>query len=58
MYNIHIDGGRVVSASGWETSVSNSTPSSEIIYYAYTSIIKKNKEIAEKTSDEDVPKLK
>ena len=54
----YTDGGQVVSASGWETSVSNSTPTSEIIYDAYTSIIKKNKEIAEKTLDEDVQKLK
>ena len=41
-----------------ETSVSNSTPTSEIIYDACTSIIKINKEIAEKTLDEDVQKLK
>ena len=34
-------GGRVVSASASETSVSNSTPTSAIIYDAYTSIIKK-----------------
>ena len=33
-------GGRVVSASGLETSVSSSTPTSAIIYDAYTSIIK------------------
>ena len=33
--------GRVVSASGLETSVSSSTPASAIIYDAYTSIIKK-----------------
>ena len=31
-------GGRVVSASGSETSVSGSTPASAIIYDAYTSI--------------------
>ena len=36
-------GGRVVSASGSETSVSSSTPTSAIIYDAYTSIIKKKK---------------
>ena len=36
-------GGRVVSASGSETSVSSSTPASAIIYDAYTSIIKKKK---------------
>ena len=35
-------GGRVVSASGSETSVSSSTPTSAIIYDAYTSILKKN----------------
>ena len=34
-------GGRVVSASGSETSVSGSTPASAIIYDAYTSIKKK-----------------
>ena len=34
-------GGRVVSASGSETSVSSSAPASTIIYDAYTSIIKK-----------------
>ena len=34
-------GGRVVSASGSETSGSNSTPTSAIIYDVYTSIIKK-----------------
>ena len=34
-------GGRVVSASGSETSVSSLTPTSAIIYDAYTSIIKK-----------------
>ena len=34
-------GGRVVSASGSETSVSSSTPTSAIIYDAYTFIIKK-----------------
>ena len=33
---------RVVSASGWETSVSSSTPASAIIYDAYTSIKIKN----------------
>ena len=33
-------GGRVVSASGSETSVTSSTPTSAIIYDAYTSIIK------------------
>ena len=33
--------GRVVSASDSETSVSSSTPTSAIIYDAYTSIIKK-----------------
>ena len=38
-----IDGGEVVSASGWETSVSNLTPTSAIMYDAYTSIIKKIK---------------
>ena len=32
-------GGRVVSMSGSETSVSSSTPASAIIYDAYTSII-------------------
>ena len=36
-------GGRVVSASGSETSVSSSMPTSAIIYDAYTSIIKKKK---------------
>ena len=36
-------GGRVVSASGSETSISSSTPAGAIIYDAYTSIIKKNK---------------
>ena len=36
-----IDGGEVVSASGWETSVSSLTPTSAIMYDAYTSIIKK-----------------
>ena len=36
-------GGRVVSASGSETSVSGSTPASAIIYDAYTSIKKKKK---------------
>ena len=36
-------GGRVVSASDSETSVSSSTPTSAIIYDAYTSIIKKLK---------------
>ena len=46
----------MVSASGWETSVSSLTPTSAIMYDAYTSIIK-NKKIAEKTSD-DVQKLK
>ena len=35
-------GGRVVSASGSETSVASSTPASAIIYDAYTSIIKKH----------------
>ena len=34
-------GGRVVSASGSETSVSSSTPAIAIIYDAYTSVIKK-----------------
>ena len=34
--NLH-GGGRVVSASGSETSVSSSTPTSAIIYDAYTS---------------------
>ena len=34
-------GGRVVSASDLETSVSSSTPTSAIIYDAYNSIIKK-----------------
>ena len=34
--------GRVVSASGSETSVSSSMPTSAIICDAYTSIIKKN----------------
>ena len=33
-------GGRVVSASGSETSVSSSTPASAIIYDAYTSLKK------------------
>ena len=36
-------GGRVVSASGSETSVSSSMPTSATIYDAYTSIIKKKK---------------
>ena len=36
-------GGRVVSASGLNTSVSSSTPASAIIYDAYTSIIKNKK---------------
>ena len=36
-------GGRVVSASGSETSVSSSTPASVIIYDACTSIITKKK---------------
>ena len=45
-------GGRVVSASGSETSVSSPTPSSAIIYTAYISImiitkIKKNTEVIE-----------
>ena len=35
-------GGRVVSASGSETSVSSSTPARAIIYDAYTSIKNKN----------------
>ena len=34
-------GGRMVSASGSETSVSSSTPTSAIIYDAYTYMIKK-----------------
>ena len=38
-----VKGGRVVSASGSETSVSSSMPTSAIIYDAYTSIIKKKK---------------
>ena len=38
-------GGRVVSASGSETSISSSTPASAIIYDAYTSIINKKKNI-------------
>ena len=38
-------GGRVVSASGSETSVSSSTPASAIIYDAYTSIVKKISEL-------------
>ena len=38
-------GGRVVSASDSETSVSSSTPTSAIIYDAYNSIIKKKKKI-------------
>ena len=50
-----VDGGRVVSMSGLETSVSSSTTTNAIIYDAYTSTIKK---IAEKNSDEDVQKLK
>ena len=37
-------GGRVVSASGSETSVLGSTPASAIIYDAYTSIKKKKKD--------------
>ena len=37
-------GGRMVSASGSETSVSSSMPTSAIIYDAYTSIIKKKTE--------------
>ena len=36
-------GGRVVSASDSETSVSSSTPTSAIIYDAYNSILKKKK---------------
>ena len=36
-----LNGGQVVSASGSETSVSSSTPTSAIIYDGYTSIIKK-----------------
>ena len=36
-------GGRVVSASGTETSISSSTPAGAIIYDACTSIIKKKK---------------
>ena len=36
-------GGRVVSAFGLETSVSSSTPTSAIIYDAYSSIIKNKK---------------
>ena len=36
-------GGRMVSTSGSETSVSSSTPASAIIYDAYTSIIKHKK---------------
>ena len=35
-------GGRVVSASGSETKVTSSTPTSAIIYDAYTSVIKRN----------------
>ena len=38
----------MVSASGSETSVSNSTPTSAIIYDAYTSITKKNKTLNKK----------
>ena len=41
-HGIIFGGGRLVSASGSETSVSSSTPASAIIYDAYTSIIKKN----------------
>ena len=37
--------GRVVSASGSETSVSGSTPASAMIYDAYTSIKKKKKNL-------------
>ena len=39
-YSTAHGGGRVVSASGSETSVSSSTPASAIIYDAYTSIVK------------------
>ena len=41
-------GGRVVSASGSETSVSSSMPTSAIIYDAYTSIIKIKKKFKKK----------
>ena len=45
-------GGRVVSASGSETSVSSSMPTSAIVYDAYTSIIKKkNKKKKKKKKD-------
>ena len=40
---MHMEGGRVVSASGSETSVSSSMPTSAIIYDTYTSIIKEIK---------------
>ena len=43
-------GGRVVSVSGSETSVSSSTPASAIIYDAYTSIINKKKKKKKKKS--------
>ena len=46
-------GGRVVSASGSETSVSSSTPTSAIIYDAYTSITKKKI----KKIDSEIPLL-
>ena len=42
-------GGRVVSASDSETSVSSSMPTSVIIYDAYTSIIKKINKKKKKT---------
>ena len=43
--SVHLGGGRVVSASCSLTSISSSTPTSAIIYDAYTSIIKKIKNI-------------
>ena len=39
MEHSRVQGGRVVSASGSETSVSSSMPTSAIIYDVYTSII-------------------
>ena len=43
-----MDGGRVVSASGSETRDSSSTPASAVIYDAYNSIIKKQKQIGQR----------
>ena len=46
---LHMEvGGRVISASGSETSVSSSTPASAITYDAYTSIINNKLKIIKK----------